>query len=852
MGEVYRSRDTRLGRDVAIKVLPSHLLGRQDLRDRFELEARAVAALNHPHIRALYDIGQVDGVDFLVLEFLEGETLADRLEKGSMPVEHVIRYALQIADALRKAHVTGITHRDLKPANIMLTKSGAKLLDFGLARVSTRVVDPGKETLSTRLTEEGTVLGTLQYMSPEQLQGNECDARTDVFAFGTVLYEMLTGKRAFVAESRLNLIAAILEQHPTPMASLRPQIPRALEMLVTGCLAKAADERWQSMQDIHRQLEWIGNTTAPELTPIQKKQSRRGSLVAALFCIILGALISWIVFKGMSPADGAPTYFSLPAPNKPLQWPAPALSPDGTQVAFVGAEQSGPQMLWVRSIHASAARALPGTTNASGSFWSPDGKSLGFFAEGRLKRVDLAGGAPIDLAEAPNQRGGTWSSAGFILFGPAPGIGLVRVSAAGGPVTVVRRPSVTETLLSFPSFLPDGRHFLYSVRDAKGGYQVFAADIDSSTTPKLVVEGPSRAEYAAGYLFFGRQRNLMAQRFNVERFEVSGVPTRVADKVGATRGIASDYAFSVSAAGNLVSWSGGVLPLSQLTWVGRSGQSMGTAWEPGHYFGFDMAPSEDRLAVERIDPLTDLTDIWLLDLRKGFASRFTEATPQNSQYATPIWSADGRRIVYRNAQDLYIKRAEGGTQEAQAFGANNTWLTDWSNDGRYLVYGDEAIETAADLCVFPLFGDRHYFHYLQSRSSEYSGRLSPDDRWLAYVSTDTGKEEVFVDTFPKTGKKLRVSTSGGSEPEWRKDGKELYYLAADGKLMVVEITKSGPDLHASAPRVLFQAPRMIHDGRHQYIPIGDGDRFLFNALIENSTPQTIEVLQNWPALLSGK
>jgi serine/threonine protein kinase/Tol biopolymer transport system component len=850
MGQVFRSRDTRLGRDVAIKVLPDRLLGRQDLRDRFEMEARAVAALNHPNIRALYDIGCVDDVDFLVLEFLEGETLEARLEKGNLPLEQVIRYALQIADALRGAHSAGITHRDLKPSNIMLTKAGAKLMDFGLAKVELTQTDDGVNTLSTRLTTEGTVLGTIQYMSPEQLQGNPTDARTDIFAFGAVLYEMLSGKRAFAAASRVNLIVSILEQEPEPIATLRPETPRTLEMLIAGCLAKSRDDRWQAMQDVYRQLEWIDSAVSPE--PDRGQSVRRRGVFAAvgILGVLLGVLLSALAlpFRGTTAITKDVTYSSIFAPNQPLQWPAPAISPDGTQVAFVGAEQDGPKMLWIRSFQSPAARALPGTTNATGSFWSPDGKSLGFFADGRLKRVDLAGGTPIDLAEAPNQRGGTWSNQGFILFGPAPGIGLVRVSASGGPLTVVRKPNGEETLLSYPSFLPDGRHYLYSVRNGSGTFQVFAGDVESAST-KFILEGASRAEFATGYLFFGRTRNLLAQPFNTDRLELSGEAVRITDNVGGTRGITTDYAFSVSSAGTLVSWSGGVLPLSQSTWITRIGQKLGTVWEPGHYFGFDMAPSEDRIAVERIDAQTDLTDIWTVDLKSGLAGRLTEATPKNSQFGTPIWSAAGREIVYRNPQDLYLKPAQGGTQQALAFGPNNTWLTDWSRDGRFIVYGDEDIDTGADLCVFPLFGDRHSYHYLQTRSAEYGARFSPGDQWLAYVSTDTGREEVYVDSFPKSGRRVRISTGGGSEPEWRKDGKELYYLAPDGYLMVVEISKNGQDLKPSVPKILFPAPRVIHDGRHQYVPTGSGERFLFNAILENSTPQTIEVVHNWPALL---
>jgi eukaryotic-like serine/threonine-protein kinase len=864
MGEVYRARDTRLDRTVAIKVLPPHLAASPERRQRFEREARAISALTHPHICVLHDVGRHDGIDFLVMEYLEGETIADRLKKGALPLEQVLRYGIEIAGALDKAHRHGIVHRDLKPGNIMLTKSGAKLLDFGLARLraSDTPVSAASElsalpTGDKPLTAEGSIVGTFQYMAPEQLEGKEPDARADIFAFGAVLHEMATGQRAFKGKSQASLIAAILASEPPPISRLQPLTPPALDRVVATCLAKDPDERWQSAHDLLKELKWIQEGgSAAGVAPVAAHSQRRERIAWA--AAVMAAVLAGVFVSAWRDANREPPrtlQSSLLPPAKVtfnfLYGPA-VLSPDGRRVAFVAHGADGRNLVWVRPLNGLAAQTLAGTERATYPFWSADSRSLGFFADGKLKKIDASGGPPQVLCDAPQGRGGAWNRDGVIVFSGRPADGLSRVSVSGDVPTVATELDASrhETSHRWPFFLPDGRHFLYTALAAVTPTEadaIFVGALGSNERQRLVDVVRSNAMYAPpGYLLFAREGALVAQPFDAKQRQLTGDSVVVADQVQTFSPVAS-AAFSTSANGILAYQSGAGGEPSQLVWLDRAGRQTETGLAPGPIDSPRLSHDGRRVAY-RVEDRQERGDIWIYDLTRRISSRFTF---DPADEFNPVWSPDDTRIVFSSNRtsrgDLYLKAAGGaGADELLFASEKRKSATDWSVDGRIVLFSEFGPTTQQDLWSLSL-PDRKATVALQTEFLESGGALSPDGRWMAYHSDEAGRQEVYVQPFPGPGPKWRISREGGTFARWRGDGKELFFVADDQKMTVVEVT-AGSTFGAGDPRPLF-ATRCKHSVNREYDVTMDGQRFLVNATRSDENVAPITLVQNWHAAL---
>jgi serine/threonine protein kinase len=867
MGEVYRAKDTRLDRTVAIKVLPSHLSADPERKQRFEREARTISSLNHPHICTLHDIGHQDGIDYLVMEYLEGDTLSERLSKGALPTEQVMRYGIQIAEALDKAHRQSIIHRDLKPGNIILTKSGAKLLDFGLAKYQeTKAPTPGQSQMETRydpLTEEGVVLGTVQYMAPEQLEGKQADERTDIFALGEVLYEMVTGQRTFKGTSKAQVMAAILSSEPPPISTVQPLAPPALDHVVKKCLAKDPDDRWQSAHDVGSELRWIAETGSRNAMPAAvfshpRKRERFLTIALAISILaVLGLAFAFNHFVHRSfPAEPSVLSMSVPGTSPPT---AHAISPDGRWVAFsavkFGAAGSVAQnSIWVRSLDSLTLQELPDTVGATFLFWSPDSRFIGFFAQRKLKKIAVTGGAAQTLCDAPDGRGGSWSKDGVILFAPTFGGALYRVSETGGEVKLVTPHDASgehEESCRWPYFLPDGRHFLYLIRSARPETAgIYEGSLDSRDKRRLLPDESTIAYASPGYLFFVRDgKNLMAQPFDATRLQLSGEAFPVAVNVSYGPDVAATYAdFAVSDNGTLT-YSPAAPLKTQLTWFDRAGKEAGLVGQRAAYGEFSLSPDEKQLVVGRKDLPGEKAALWIADLSGGSFARFTfEAV---NYYEGPIWSPDGSRVAFNatrgNTQDLYQK-ASGGTGKEEVLIHSENWkgTDDWSRDGQYFLYQEQETTSKWDLWVLPLGGDRKPVPYLQTQFNEVGATFSPDGKWVAYTSDETGRNEVYVRPFPDAaGGKWQISTDGGSLPRWRQDGKEMFYLTNDGKKMMVADVKMAPTFQPGVASPLFQAGGTIDS----YVVTKDGQRFLVTLASAEQTPEPITVILNWTSLL---
>ncbi len=863
MGEVYKAKDTRLDRTVAIKVLPSRFSADPQFRERFEREARAISSLTHPYICALYDIGQQDGTDFLVLEYLEGETVAARLAKGAIPLDQALQYAVQIAAALDHAHRHGIIHRDLKPGNIMVTKSGVKVLDFGLAKSSApAVATAGLSTLPTtppNLTAPGTILGTFQYMAPEQLEGREADVRADIFAFGAVAYEMLTGKNAFEGKSPASLIAAILEREPPPLSQLVTAAPPLLDHIVKKCLAKDPDARWQSARDLHDGLQWVADeaTRAARSTGVAPLIARRTRerIAWGLAAIGLVAAFAFAIPRMLASRRAVePLVTRLDVVTPPTADPFGfALSPDGRQLVFIANGENGSQ-LWLRRFDQGAAQPLAGTDGGTYPFWSPDNRLIGFFADAKLKRLDLGGGSPQVLAAAPFGRGGTWNREGIIVFAPSNNSTLMRVPAAGGSIVPVTAFGL------WPQFLPDGRRFIFfGVGGTPPAPGVFLGTSDGGQ-PTAV----SAAETAAVFsppdqLLLLRQGVLFAQRFSPVSGFISGDPVPVAQSVGATTaGAAFHGAFSSSETG-VLAYRSGAAARRQLVWVDRTGKELDVLWpsDAGGIAGPMLTRDGRRVAVTRI--VQGNSDVWMMDVGRRIMTRFT-VNPADG--VAPVWSPDGSRVMFRASRngkfDLFEKPANGGGDEQPLLvTAQDKQSLDWSSDGRFILYAAQDPQTGSDLWALPLDADRKPIPVAHSGFEESQGQFSPDGRWVAYVSNETGRYEIYVREFPDAGGKWQVSAAGGIYPRWRLDGNELFYIGLDNRMMAVqvELTPATRTVSLRTPIALF-ATHLVAAGnlgvagyaaRSQYAVAADG-RFLMNVAADEVTPP-ITIVQNWTTAL---
>jgi serine/threonine protein kinase len=854
MGEVYKARDTRLQRTVAVKVLPADLASDEAARERFEREARAVAALNHPHICVLHDVGRHEGIDYLVMEYLEGETLAARLARGPLPLPQALEYALQIADALDKAHRAGIVHRDLKPRNIMITRSGAKLLDFGLAKWHAPEAGPVDSVLPTRnLSAQGAIVGTLQYMAPEQLEGKEADWRADLWAFGLVLYEMVTGKKAFEGKSQASLIAAILEHEPEPIGSVQPLSPQLLNRVVQRCLVKDPAERAQSAADVRAMLRWVHEGTA-EPSPTRARDSRLPWALATLLLLGLLSALGYLLLRRPTADD---RQMRLQVVTPPASDPVSiAVSPDGRQLVY-SATSDGKVQLWLRALDSLTAQPLPGTDDGQYPFWSPDSRSIGFFAWSKLRRLDLAGGVVQTLADASRGMGGAWNKDGVIVFAPTPGGPLHRISANGGQSTELTVFDPRQTSHRFPRFLPDGHHFVFQVGGDPGAMGIYVASLEAPE-PRRLTSADAAPVFAPGYLLFGRGESFVAQSFDSGKLELKGEPFLIADQVALEYlGQGAVGAFSASTNGVLAYRTGGMGGDRKLVWFDRAGTAVDVSGEVESptLANPELSPDGRRVAFNQMTAGNN--DIWVLDIERHVQSRLTVYEGLDH---SPLWSPDGSRLVFwsnRNGvRGLYEDLASGGGNEKRLYETLDPFLpTDWSNDGRYLLCRELNPKTGYDLWVLSLSDEgTTRIPFASTSFQEREGKFSPDGRWVALQSDKSGRYEVYVQRFEGTGTQFQVSTSGGAQPRFRGDGKELFYISLDGKLMAVPISlpdgDGNPGLGTPVP--LFQTKiaggPILTPGpvRHQYAVTKDGQRFLLNVGAGEGSSAPIEIILGWP------
>jgi serine/threonine protein kinase/Tol biopolymer transport system component len=855
MGEVWRARDTRLDRSVAIKILPDGFAQNEQFRARFEREAKTISSLNHANICTLFDVGHENGSHYLVMELLEGESLADRLARGPLPVEQVLRFGAQIADALDAAHKQGVVHRDLKPGNVMITKSGAKLLDFGLARPSaaTSAVHGLTEmpTTAKPLTEEGTILGTFQYMAPEQLEGLEADARTDIFTFGALLYEMATGRRAFAATSRTSLIAAIVSSQPPPISTITPMTPPAVDHVVRKCLEKHPDDRWQSAHDVASELRWIADGASqagvPTAVSISRRMRERLAWVLAALATI-GALTAVTLLRTRH--DRARTAIEsaivTPAGWRIVTNSGLSLSPDGETAVFVLNEvKGGHPSMWLRPLASSTFRQLPGTDGAVQPFWSPDSRKIGFFAGGKLKTVDTESGTVSAVCDVPGGGGGvgSWSSLGTILVAPDLSGPLAFVRASGGTLQPLTKLRAGDTAHRFPAFLSDGKTFLFlAVSGTNDKNAICQTSVDDPATIREVMRSSSAVEWVEpGIILYAAERHLLAQRYDASKARVVGEPITVSDRF---------TLFSASNDGKLLLQRNPNLVISQLAWVSRTGREERVVEAPGLFFSPALSHDQRRFAVDISDAADGNGDIWIYDVTRNAATRLTYSKENES---SPHWSEDDRSIIYysgpNGSGDIFEVSAGGiGKPELLVSDAREKRPTDVSRDGQWIVFNSAEGENM-DIGVWAS-KEKKARPWLATPFREQCARLSADGKWIAYQSDESGRWEIYVRAFPDSDRKWLLSNAGGIMPMWRGDGRELFYVSLEGKMMSVAVTP-GPEFVTEPPATLFDAPLRNHPTT-QYDVTSDGQHFLLNKRVESVSAEPVALVQNWDVKLAGK
>ena len=852
MGEVFHARDTRLDRSVAIKVLPREFADDAQLKLRFEREAKTISQLNDPHICTLYDVGHHDGTDFIVMELIDGESLADRIAKGPLPIDQVLRYGIEIAGALEKAHRAGIVHRDLKPGNVMITKGGAKLLDFGLAKPGAIAMGGDGSTELKPLTREGTILGTIQYMAPEQIEGNDADPRTDIFSFGVLLYEMATGKRAFEGKTRTSLIASIVASEPVPISRLQPLAPSSLEHLIARCLAKDPDDRMQSAADVKWELQRIQSdvATAQQIVPV--RSSRMAWSVAAAALILAAALAALLLRPPNKPRVvrflvGPPSGWTF-AMDYTLG--PPAVSPDGRFIALTARDDiSGRVQIWVRDLGATEAVALAGTEGAGFVFWSPDSASIGFFAAGNLKRVELSGGAPQVLCPAAFGRGGTWSQFNEIVFSAAPTGPLYRVSASGGVAQPLTRLNAArgDSTHRWPYFLPDGKHFLFMIRSPssaeRSGDAVYIASVDSPE-PRLLLELSSNVCYTEpGYLLFLRDQTLLAQRFNLRELRLEGTPITVT-RERMQYHPAGFGLFSTSRNGVLAYGSGS--RISTLQWVDRHGHIEPAMAEGADYLGPRLSADQQHILYGLPDNSSGNQDQWLFDMTRHVARRLT-FHPRDD--FAGVLTPDGRRLIYSSNRsgtpNLYIKSIDSPEEKLLLGGNTASFIESISPDGAVVLFRRLASGTQNDIYALPITGGVPT-PIMASPFNDIQPVFSQSGRWIAYSSDESGRYEVYVLRYPTLDARVQISTDGGTQPTWRGDNKELFYVAPGDRIMAVRIEESADALKPGATTQVAEiAFRPSRNDEREYDVTRDGQRFIVNNLPRDRRSLPITVVLNW-------
>jgi serine/threonine protein kinase len=859
MGEVYKAEDSRLERTVAIKVLPATFALNQDIKQRFEREAKAISSLSHPNICTLYDIGEQNGTDYLVMEYIEGETLAEKLTKGPLDIDELMKIAIQITDALDKAHKQGLIHRDLKPGNVMLAKEGAKLLDFGLAKLQPESGMTGKSavTATTPLTTEGTIVGTMQYMSPEQLESKEADSRSDIFSFGILLYEMATGVKAFKGSSQASLIASIMKEKPRSASEIQPLVPPMLEQVINQCLDKDPEQRWQTAGDLKRSLMWVSEGGSQIGLPavLSKKRKSREKSAWAIVIVLLGisVALSYFLWQYMSEIKQVTkTHIVAPENNEFITDAGGsfALSPDGLKLAFVAEDTTNSKtLLWVRPLNSLASLPLPGTEDAYLPFWSPDNRYVAFFQDSKLKKVLATGGPTLTICDAPSGRNGDWNKEDIILFTPTYNGVIHKVSAAGGKSTPITTLDSTngDVTHRYVRFLPDNNHFLFYARTGTGSVgeddAICLGALDKEGF-KRIIPAASTVDYANGYILYQREASLMAHPFDADALELTSDAFPIAEKVSYVRNW-SRSVFTVSDNGILIYRSGDINIGSQVFIKNRKGELIDSVGQLEIQYTQQFSPEEKRIAVDIEDAGSSNTDIWIYDLNRKIKTRFTF---DGADDYVPIWSPDGNKIAFRSdrvqgKRGLYIKNSSGVGELELIYETDKIfWPNDWSPDGSLIIVEQFENDTKTDIYAVPLNKETPY-SVIGNSFEEYEAAFSPDGRWIAYTSDETGTEQVYVTTFPGPGSKWQISITDGDRPRWSKDGKEILFLNNEDQIMVAEVDGSSDSFKVGKVTSLFKVvgsrPGTIFDIS------ADGQTFLANEEPVTTSDSKVVFVKNW-------